>query len=66
MVRGPPCICGNDAFKTQLALVEFVDKDVDYTHRVGIADIVVEAFGKQAALTSVFALNKAFHGRSLR
>jgi hypothetical protein len=26
--------------------VEFVDKNVDYAHRIGIADVVVEALGK--------------------
>jgi hypothetical protein len=26
--------------------VEFVDEDIDYAHRIGIADVVVEAFGK--------------------
>lgn len=41
----------NEAFKTQLDPVKIVDKDVDHTYRIGIADIVVKAFGKQRALT---------------
>jgi len=36
----------NSTVDTQIDQVEFVDDDVDYTHRVGIADVVVEAFGK--------------------
>jgi hypothetical protein len=32
--------------KTQIDQVELVDKDVDYAHRIGIADVVVEALGK--------------------
>ena len=32
--------------KAQIDQVEFVDKDVDYAHRIGIADVVVEALGK--------------------
>lgn len=46
-------------------LAEFVDKDVHYAHRIGIRDVIVEAFGKQGALASVFTLNKPLHGRSL-
>jgi hypothetical protein len=34
------------AFKTPLTQVKFIDKNVDYAHRIGIADVVVEAFGK--------------------
>lgn len=39
------CICWNDTFKTQFSQVEFVDEDIDYTHRVGIGHTIVEAFG---------------------
>jgi hypothetical protein len=66
VVSSPPSIGGNDSFKTQLKQVEFVDKDVDYAHRIGIANLVAEAFGKQGALASMFTLDKALHERSLR
>jgi hypothetical protein len=38
------------AFKTQFDQVEFVDKDVDYAHRVGIRDVIVEALWKEGTL----------------
>lgn len=43
----PASIGWNGAFKTQIDQVAFVDKDVDYTHRVVIADAVVEAPGNK-------------------
>lgn len=46
VVSRPASIGWNGTLKTQIDQVEFVDKDVDYTHRIGIADIVVEALGK--------------------
>jgi hypothetical protein len=52
--------------QTQIDQLQFVDEDVDYAHRIGIADVVVEALGKLGALTSMFTLDKALHGRSLR
>jgi hypothetical protein len=36
----------NGTVKTQIDQVEFVDKDVNYTYRIRIADVVVEALGK--------------------
>ena len=36
----------NDAIKTQLGQVEFIDENVNHAYWIGIADIVVEAFGK--------------------
>ncbi|MNR01990.1 hypothetical protein D3C85_1178260 [compost metagenome] len=46
VVSRPASIGWNGTFKTQIDQVEFVDKDVDYAHRIGIADVVVEALGK--------------------
>jgi len=66
MVSRPTSIGRYGAFKTQFDQVEFVDKDVDYAHRIGIRDVIVEALGQQGALASMFTLNKALHGRSLR
>jgi hypothetical protein len=62
----PASIGWNGTFKTQIDQVEFVDKDIDYAYRIGIADAVVEALGKLGALASMFTLNEALHGRSLR
>jgi hypothetical protein len=41
-----PASIGWNGITTQIDQVEFVDKDVDYAYRIGIADVVVEAFGK--------------------
>ncbi|KPU56568.1 hypothetical protein AN403_1480 [Pseudomonas fluorescens] len=46
MVSRPASIGGNGTFKTQIDQVKLVDKDVDYAHRIGIADVVIEALGK--------------------
>ncbi len=46
VVSRPASVGWNGTFKTQIDQVEFVDKDVDYAHRIGIADVVVEALGK--------------------
>lgn len=46
MVSRPASIGRDDTFKTQIDQVEFIDKDVDYAHRVGIGDLVVETLGK--------------------
>jgi hypothetical protein len=44
-VSRPTSIGWNDAFKTQLDQVEFVDEDVDDAYRIGIADVVVGLSG---------------------
>ena len=66
MVSRPASFGWNGTFKAQIDQVEFVDKDVDYAQRIGVANLVVEALGKQGALASMFILDKALHGRSLR
>ena len=33
-----------DAVETQLAQIEFIDEDIDHSNRVGISNVVVEAF----------------------
>jgi hypothetical protein len=46
VVSGTACVSRNSTVKTQRNQLEFVDKNVDYAHRIGIADVVVEALGK--------------------
>ncbi|MCP1446010.1 hypothetical protein J3D54_005142 [Pseudomonas sp. GGS8] len=46
MVSRPASIGWNGTFKTQIDQVQFVDEDVGYAHRIGIADVVVEALWK--------------------
>ncbi|MND42846.1 hypothetical protein D3C80_336300 [compost metagenome] len=57
---------GDSAFKTQGDQVKFINEDIDNTHRIGVADVIVQALGEQGTLTSVFTLNEAFHGQPLR
>lgn len=46
VVSRPACVSRNSPVKTQINQIKFVDKDVDYADRIGIADVVVEALGK--------------------
>ena len=46
MVSKSASVGWNGAVKTQFDQVTFIDEDVDYPHRVGIADVVVETLGK--------------------
>jgi hypothetical protein len=61
MLSWPARICRYDTVKTQLDQVEFINENVNYTHRIGIADVVVKALGKQGALAAMFALDEALH-----
>jgi hypothetical protein len=61
MISWPARICRYDTVKTQLDQVEFIDENVSYTHRIGIADVVVKALGKLGALAAMFALDEALH-----
>ncbi len=56
----------NDAIKTQRDQVEFIGEDINHPYRVGIADVLIEALGKQGALPSVLTLDKPFHGLPLQ
>jgi hypothetical protein len=42
--------------------VEFVDENVDYSHRICVTDVVVKALGKQSALSAMLTLNERFMG----
>ncbi|RMT52413.1 hypothetical protein ALP46_200095 [Pseudomonas amygdali pv. myricae] len=66
MVSRSARFSGYSAFKTQGDQVEFIHKDIDNAHRIGVADVIVETLGKQGTLTSVFALDEAFHGQPFR
>jgi hypothetical protein len=66
MASRPASICRHGAFKTQCYQVKFVDKNVEYAHRIGIRDVIVEALWMDVALASMLTLDKALYGRSLR
>lgn len=59
MVGRSTSICRYGTVKTQLGQVELIDENVDYTHWSGIADVIVEALGKQGALAAMFTLDEA-------
>jgi hypothetical protein len=48
-----------DALKPQRPQIQFVDERVDHSHRIIFGYVIVEELGKQNALRSVLALNKA-------
>ena len=51
----------DDALKPQRPQIQFVDEDVDHAHRIVLSHVIAEELGKQNALRSVLALNKALH-----
>src|SRR6266480_6629886 len=50
-----------DPFKGHLGQIERVDKNVDHTNRIVLADPVFHAFRKQRALPTIDAFDEALH-----
>jgi len=61
MIRRPARGRRIDPFKGHLGQIERVDKNVDYTNRIVLADPVFHAFRKQRALPPIDAFDKALH-----
>ena len=61
MTGGPTRFRRIDPFKTQLAQIKLIDKDIDYSNRVGISHIIIQAFRQHRHLGSALALNKSLH-----
>ncbi len=61
MVGGSTSFSRDDTLETQLAKVEFIDKNIDHSHRVGFRHVVIQALGKQRALASMLFLDKSLH-----
>ena len=61
MISGPARRFRNGALKPQPFQVEFVNEDIDDADRIVFSHVIVEEFGEQNALRSVFALDKALH-----
>jgi hypothetical protein len=59
MIGRPSCRLRLDAAKAQAGQVKFIDKGVDRPDRIVLAQIVIQPFGKQSALTAVVANDKA-------
>jgi hypothetical protein len=62
MVGRSASISRDSAFETQGNQIEFINEDIDNTHRINVADVIVQALREQGSLTSVFTLNESFHG----
>ncbi|MNY40319.1 hypothetical protein D3C86_1750550 [compost metagenome] len=62
VVRRPPGGGGVHALETECLKVQFFDKNIDDSHRVVFADIVIKTFRQQRDLLSVFAFDESLHG----
>lgn len=51
----------NGAGKAKSQQIEPIDKGIDHAHRILFADIVVEPFWQQGALSAECFLDEAFH-----
>jgi hypothetical protein len=47
VISRPTCCQGFDAPNAQLAKIEFIDEDIDHSHRIGLGNLIIEAFGHQ-------------------
>ena len=54
-----------DALKSKHFEIEFIDERLNDSDRIILADIVIETFGEQCALGSVFTFNKTLHGSAV-
>src|SRR5271167_3339440 len=61
MIRRPAGRLGIDTAKAKLSQIKLLDKNVDHTNRIVLADPVFHAFRKQRALPAIRSLNKALH-----
>lgn len=61
MVGRPTSFSRDDAIETQLAKIEFIDENIAPPYRVGVHHVVIQALGKQRALTSMLSPDKALH-----
>jgi hypothetical protein len=61
MIGGPTGHLRRNTRKAQRFQVEFVNEDIDDADRIVLSHVVVKEFGKQNALRSILALNKALH-----
>ena len=55
------CCCRIDACETERAQVEFIDKDIDHSHRVFIGDVVIQALWQQCDLRPSLTFDEPLH-----
>jgi hypothetical protein len=53
-----------NAFETQLEQGQLIDEGIDKPDWIVLVDVIVEAFRKQSALTSIFTFNESLHTTS--
>ena len=61
MVGRPPRHTRFNPTKPQLAELERVNEEINHPNRVVFSDVIVEPFGKQNTLGTIFTLNESFH-----
>ncbi len=61
VVRGTPGLRRRHAVETKASQIQFVDEDIDHTHRVVRDDKVVKTLGQQRHLSSVLAFDESLH-----
>src|SRR5262249_17354179 len=61
LIRRPASGLRLDAAKPKLGQIELVDKHVDCTNRIVLADPILQIFRKQRALPAIYAFNEALH-----
>src|SRR5471032_475779 len=61
MIRRPTGYLGFDPAEPKLSQIKFIDKDIDDTNRIVLADPVFKAFRKQRALPTISPFNEAPH-----
>ncbi len=64
VIRRAASFGGNHAAETQPPEIEFIDEHIDYSHRIGVRDVIIQSLGQQCALASMLALDETLHGLS--
>src|SRR5262249_17674961 len=61
LIRRPASGLRLDAAKPKRGQIELVDKHVDCTNRIVLADPILQIFRKQRALPAIYPFNEALH-----
>ena len=61
MIAGPTSVCRHGPAKPKLGQIDPIDEDINNPHRVVLANVILNAFGKQKALTPVQTFHIACH-----
>ena len=61
MIAGPTSVCRHGPAKPKLGQIDPIDEDINNPDRVVLANVILNAFGKQKALTPVQTFHIACH-----